>query len=471
VATAEVLTDDDYDQITRDLLESKEIGNANFTLAQFPEINPGDSPVKLVSIENPEHVNALQSDTPLTFQVTGLTIIYGDNASGKSGYARLLKRIARARHQEDILSNVFTDTMLSKPRAVLKVIVGAEDRSLDWPQSTQPELKRMLFYDQACGNAYVTTESDFPYRPAALVVLDGLIRACVAIRSRIDAKLEENAHSKKTVPSVDDDVKQTEIGKYLTTLSAASSLSVLDELLAARDTTGDKLSARKNEEEQLRASDSTKAKQSLIRVAGKLDAIRSHIEHLEAGLGGVAIAFLTEQRASLTTLEQAANLLATTFGSEPLRGIGSALWKQLWDSARRFSVDHAYPLQSFPVVTAGARCVLCEQLLEEEARERFSRFERFIQDDTQTRVRNMQTSWDAKVKSITDLKTTPEALDSNLKDLEAEHPNLIADVRGLISKYESARVSILATLDGAIEGDLPPISSPGMMRHSPGFGF
>jgi hypothetical protein len=73
--------------------------------------------------------------------------------------------------------------------------VGDKEVPLNWPEFTLPELQRMLFYDDACGEAYNATESEFPYRPSALFVLDGLIDACVAIRSRIDAKLERNSKS------------------------------------------------------------------------------------------------------------------------------------------------------------------------------------------------------------------------------------------------------------------------------------
>ncbi len=145
-----------------------------------------------MAIEKPEHVNALESREPLTFEPRGLTIVYGDNGSGKSGYARLLKRITRARHQEEVLTDVFRDTSLAKPTAVLSVRIGDAEESLDWPESSRPELQRMRFYDAACGNAYIASESDFPYRPSALFVMDGLIEACVAVRTRIDAKLVEN---------------------------------------------------------------------------------------------------------------------------------------------------------------------------------------------------------------------------------------------------------------------------------------
>ena len=138
VATGDFLSSKDYDQLVDDLLESKTHPEVTFGLEQLPQVEVGDPPVTLVSIANPEHINALASETPLTFEATGLTIIYGDNGSGKSGYARLLKRIARARHQEEVLSDVFRDTALAKPKAVLTVTVGDDEKSLTWPESAPP---------------------------------------------------------------------------------------------------------------------------------------------------------------------------------------------------------------------------------------------------------------------------------------------------------------------------------------------
>jgi len=40
----------------------------------------------------------------------GLTIVYGDNGAGKTGYIRILKQACRARGQEAILGNVVSGT-------------------------------------------------------------------------------------------------------------------------------------------------------------------------------------------------------------------------------------------------------------------------------------------------------------------------------------------------------------------------
>ena len=164
-ALGEVLADSDYDQLVEAILASAPLENDRLAVEELPQTAEGDDPVRLVSIADPEHVNALASDQPLTFALEGLTIIYGDNATGKSGYARLLKRIARARHQEEVLSDVFRDTSLTEPTAQLTVRVGDREEPLVWPESSMPELQRMLFYDAECGSAYVSTVSDLPYRP------------------------------------------------------------------------------------------------------------------------------------------------------------------------------------------------------------------------------------------------------------------------------------------------------------------
>lgn len=446
VAKGEVISEREYDQIIDAVVASEEINEAKFGLAELPETSAGDAPVRLVSIASAEHVNALRSDEPLTFEPTGLTIIYGDNASGKSGYARLLKRIARARHQEEILSDVFDDTALAKPTAALTVAIGDVEQTIAWPESTPPDLQRMLFYDQACGNAYISFESDFPYRPSALFVMDGLIQACITIRNRIDARLLENASSAKTLPAVEDDTRETVAGKYLASLSGSSSPELLDALLTREDLTEQAVGTLKNSEVRLRGADTTNERQKLIRQASKLDSISSHLQTLEGSLGNDAAMAIQRDRNQLKNLEEAGSLFSKIFESEPISGIGTSAWKDLWESARRFSEAHAYTEDTFPVVADGTLCVLCEQRLDGEARTRFSKFERFVQDDTQTRLRDARAAWDARVRGLADFRTMPENIDTHLKDLQTDYPELISEVQEIITKYESARMAIVDRL-------------------------
>lgn len=449
VATGNLLTDGDYDQLVEEIVGSKPTPDVNFGLGELPQTDPADLPVRLVSIEKPEHVNALESDEPLTFEANGLTIIYGDNASGKSGYARLLKRITRARHQEEVLSDVFRDTSVAKPTASLTVRVGDREETLAWPESSATELRRMLFYDAACGSAYVSAESDFPYRPSALFVMDGLIEACVAVRTRIDARLYANGKAAKAPPAIVDAVRNSEAGRYLAALTGSSSVVTLDALTASFDRSPETIDELKDQEARLRSADTSKVRQILTRQGEKLDAISKHLATIHAILEDRALTEFQQQRIRLKALGEAADLLAKSFESEPLGGVGTSPWKELWDSARRFSETHAYPGEGFPSIVPNRRCVLCQQTLDSDAGDRLSRFEKFVKDDTQVRLAEARESYDRQVGNLKSLVTSPEAVVTNLKDLAASHANLVAEAETLLSRYEAARATIIAAVTGS----------------------
>ena len=456
-ATGNLLSDNDYDRLVDGIIAPDRGPGVSFALEHLPRAAAEVPSVRLISIDKTEHVNALASEQPLTFEPNGLTIVYGDNGSGKSGYARLLKRITRARHQEEVLSDVFRDTAMEKPTASLSVRIGDQDEAITWPEPTRSELQRMLFYDGACRDAYITTESDFPYRPLALVVMDGLISACVAVRSRIDVRLNENARSAAHLPVVDDGVKITKAGKFLEQLSGSTPVDSLEELISRFDGSPETIDELKAEEALLRNADTSKERQSLTRQAEKLDALHRHIDKLQSILGDDYLAALQERRDQLKALQEAANLLARSFESEPLLGVGSSPWKALWESARRFSEEQAYPDRPFPVVEDESRCVLCQQTLDSEGRDRLSRFEAFVKDDTQTRLEEARRFHDAEVENLSKLVVSPEAVASNQQDLEPTHTDLVTGFRALLDGYEKAREQTRDALSGTELLALPGI--------------
>jgi hypothetical protein len=86
-------------------------------LSDLPEDVASD-PGVLFEIGECSNVNAIASSDPLTFEPTEITLVYGENGVGKTSYSRIIKRIARAAHEEKVLPNVFKPTS-SPPRAVV----------------------------------------------------------------------------------------------------------------------------------------------------------------------------------------------------------------------------------------------------------------------------------------------------------------------------------------------------------------
>jgi len=70
--------------------------------------NPGaGAAITLTSIAGLEGMNQLAPNQELPFEPKGITVIYGDNGAGKSGYARVLKRACRARFPGEIMADAY----------------------------------------------------------------------------------------------------------------------------------------------------------------------------------------------------------------------------------------------------------------------------------------------------------------------------------------------------------------------------
>ena len=76
-----------------DLIANKQAGSVSVLASDIPGSAVAGDGVSLVAIEGLQGLNALVDGQGLSFGAAGITIVYGDNASGKSGYARLLRNM------------------------------------------------------------------------------------------------------------------------------------------------------------------------------------------------------------------------------------------------------------------------------------------------------------------------------------------------------------------------------------------
>jgi len=241
------------------------------------------------------------------------------------------------------------------------------------------------------------------------------------------------------------------------------SVEAVDALIAQFDQEAATVEDLKEQEARLRAADTTKERQKLTREAEKFDAIRTHLETVHAALAGDALTVLQEQRSRVTTLQEAAEVLARSFELGPLLGVGSSPWKELWESARRYSETHAYSDKGFPVLDPASRCVLCQQTLDPGATDRLSRFERFVRDDTQVRLQEAREAYDKQARSLTKLVVSSEAVATNLTDLEVGDADLVNETRKLLGRYEAARTTVVATLGESGDVQVIPIEPEATM--------
>jgi hypothetical protein len=159
--------------------------------------------------------------------------------------------------------------------------------------------------------------------------------------------------------------------------------------------------------------------------------------------------------------EEARRLREATFSTGILAGTGSEAWTGLWEAARRFSQEGAYPGQSFPVVEDGAHCVLCQQDLDHAAARRLRQFEAFVASTTEIELRQLREILAQHTKNFADFQTTTETIADAINEMRIEHEALADTITVALATNENRRKAIVLALTehSDVAADCPDLVS------------
>ncbi|WP_176079774.1 AAA family ATPase [Paraburkholderia tropica] len=435
------------------------------TRDMIPAGAEAESSITLVELRNLRGVNAIASDQSISFSQTGLSVIYGNNGAGKSGYSRVLRKACRARATGGaILGNVFSDGAADSPSAeiLIRRYNAAAPELLVWNQGSPApaDLASVAVFDTQCARAFNDAEGEVAYTPRGLDVLAQLAALCGKVRERLDVEIN-GIHASTT--SFADLLGDHAAGRLLAVFDKRSHLpQYRDEL-----TTLAKLGAEDFAEierlttELAEANPAARATDLRGRKA-RIDGLAVRWELCESKLSDEKAKIAVELGEAVTAAEASVRLAAEAFaaGGDLLSGTGSDPWRVLLAAARDFSVQIAYPEHQFPHVDGG-KCVLCQQDLSAAAAERMLRFEQFVQQEAQ------KTAAAAKLKAGGAFSAIaladPSALmadEALLNEIEQARPGLREALKtgdqGLVDRQRSLNEMWAAQ---RFEGAIPPFVS------------
>lgn len=411
-----------------------------------PEPGSGATPVSLVSIFHHRGVNALAEDQTLRFSPR-LTLVYGDNAAGKTGYIRILKSACRARGQEKILGNVVSGTVPSAPVVAIKYKVGSESDPREWAGSGEDELiSRVSVFDSQSASVYLTEKTDVAFRPFGLDLFDKLVKACKAVRTRLEN--EQRALASSALLQIQDEVPDgTMVAKLVANITSLTKPETVQTLAHLSKDEESRLAVLEKSLLDLQANDPEKLIRQLTLRAGRVQALARHLQTIESALSADAVNAVFDARTEVRRKsEEARRLRAVTFPEGMLNGTGSDSWTGLWEAARHFSQEQAYPDQKFPVVEGDAQCVLCQQDLDHDARDRLRRFEQFVVSTSERELRQARDTFTRLQIHLAELKTTTEPAEEAIKEIRIDHPEMADAVMEAIATNESRRHAAMLAL-------------------------
>lgn len=414
------------------------------TANQIPAPTKATDQIELLAVKNMQHVNAIAENQCLSFGAQGMTVIYGDNGSGKSGYSRVLKRACRARDQvEAILPNVNLNIdEVGSPEATFEITVNSVSKNVQWVhgKAAPDELSSLAVFDTRCARAYLDNEDDFSYVPYGLDVFEGLAKVCKKIKEKIDTEYIQCAPDLAAFTHLHGN---TAVGKLISSLSAKTTLPQIDSLAVL---SSEEFAQYQSLNKSLKEV-SPKEKATQLRLsARRISAIAIEVANKSELVNQAVVTKLRGLANSYRTAQDASALAAQKFKENEnlLPGTGGEAWRELFNAARKFSTE-SHPHREFPKLGADDPCPLCQQTLAEGA-DRLSRFEEFIQQEAEKNAQRCRLALYEAYKPSIETTLTFSINDAAYAEIESMDSQLVIDIKSfeahLVARQKSIEIAV-----------------------------
>ncbi|WP_186758647.1 AAA family ATPase [Echinicola salinicaeni] len=390
------LSDFDFDEVDFD------------DLRDFANNSTSSDDLILSKISNVNNINALSQTSELEFASNGLTLIYGDNGSGKSSYVSILKHACNTRGSKPKINDNLYDPASfgnDKKADIEYTTDGINFNTVNLINEVVNDsvLKSIDVFDTFSANHYIEGEDEIAFIPQGLSIVEKLAVCIKKVENELNEEFSNPALAKfdHTLLEVSDS------STAKTFLDNLNSETTLDELRAEsiwNTAKNSRLEELVKRIDKLKATDPQKTLKDNEDKIKRFEILLNKFQTLENNLTGGKLKDLQHILNNLVTTNEALKESSEKAFSElPIEGVGNSSWKLLWESARRF-YNESTKTETFPKVDGESSCPLCFQDLGEDAKSRFSAFEDFVKNDIQKTYDEASDKFDLELENLKSLK-------------------------------------------------------------------
>lgn len=210
--------------------------------------------LELKSVKNVENVNALAIGQEINIH-SSLTIIYGGNGAGKSGYVRLLNNAFNSRGDKIILSNVFNQRA-GDPRCIFNFQSNENNYDLIYPEHKEKsEFSKFSVFDTHSIKTHLEQDNRLNFTPSGFEFFEKILELYELLKQKLLAEINsKNLRNNFTQHFLNDN----QIKTIITSLGANSNKSQLESLAVFTDTDRSTMEGLIVKKETLKALDISK---------------------------------------------------------------------------------------------------------------------------------------------------------------------------------------------------------------------
>ncbi|MCW1825006.1 AAA family ATPase [Mycobacterium senegalense] len=381
-------------------------------------------PLVLTKLSEVTGVNAIVTGSVIEPHA-GMTILFGENGTGKTGYSRIFKALAGSRTADAILGDITTDEDVALS-AKVAYMVGAEAREFAWTGAqAQAPFTRMSIFDSPAVNFHVDDDLEYSYVPTVLALFNHVSAAIKGVHERIDQSI--GALSSGSTALLSRFPRESSIYPLVETLGASTDLADLNARADRGSDVDERIDILRRAVAALEADTIAvhiAERQRNERVLGQAVSAAATLGSLNAEELNGNVHRLIELQADYRTFR------AELFAAADLPADPEETWEAFVLSGDRYRAH----LESLNVHDA-ERCLYCRQSLGDPARALVEKYSEYLTDKISSDIATVHQNIDSTTAPILAIQLAD--IDVFLGEYEhrSERPSFfeaVANIRGAV---------------------------------------
>lgn len=387
----------------------------------------------LTSISNVVGVNALVEGETIEPH-DGLTILYGENGTGKTGYSRVFKALARSRTADKILGNIEAQSR-QDPSALISYRLGTEVTDYPWTgEYGVTPFTRMSIFDNPAVNVHTDNELEYFYVPAALELFNHVQASIKSVQDKINKDSQSVSHVTEDLLSRFP--RESKVYSLIKTLGASTNLDYLKSCADSGPDVATRISALRREVAQLEG-DTISAQ---IRLQSRVERVLTEASKAAEAIAGFDVEAYDRERGNLHKLQEDYQTFRTSlFKAADLPAEPDDTWGKFIESGKAYQAH---------LIEVGAhdtdRCLYCRQPLNEAARSLICKYSEYLGDKIAADISESKEQIQVLIKPVISIQASElTAYVDEFKDTD-DKPEFYVELERILSSVKQLIGSVNA---------------------------